>query len=55
MSSHHWRGEMTCIARALRGAFFQMWQVEAGASALRDASLYALQHGVVWLIIRADD
>lgn len=40
---------------ALGGAFFQMWQIEAGASALRDASLYALQHGVVWLIIRADD
>lgn len=43
------------IFGAFGGAFFQMWQVEAGASALREASLYALQHGVVWLIIRADD
>lgn len=43
------------IFGAFGGAFFQMWQLEAGANALRDASLYALQHGVVWLIIRADD
>ena len=43
------------IFGALGGAFFQMWQVEAGVNALRDASLYALQHGVVWLIIKADD
>lgn len=43
------------IFGAFGGAFFQMWQVEAGANALREASLYALQHGVVWLIIRADD
>jgi predicted small integral membrane protein len=40
---------------AFGGAFFQMWQVEAGVNAMRDASLYALQHGMVWLIIRADD
>ncbi len=43
------------IFGAFGGAFFQMWQVEAGANALTGASLYALQHGVVWLIIRADD
>ena len=43
------------IFGAFGGAFFQMWQVEAGLNALRDASFYALQHGVVWLIIRADD
>lgn len=43
------------IFGAFGGAFFQMWQVEAGANALREASLYGLQHGVVWLIIRADD
>jgi len=40
---------------AFGGAFFQMWQVEAGVNAMRDASLYALQHGAVWLMIRADD
>jgi len=43
------------IFGAFGGAFFQMWQVEAGVNALRDASIFALQHGVVWLIIRADD
>ena len=43
------------IFGAFGGAFFQMWQVEAGVNALRDASMYALQHGVLWLIIRADD
>jgi predicted small integral membrane protein len=43
------------IFGAFGGAFFQMWQVEAGVNALRDASFFALQHGIVWLIIRADD
>ena len=43
------------IFGAFGGAFFQMWQVEAGLNALRDASFFALQHGMVWLIIRADD
>ncbi len=40
---------------AFGGAFFQMWQVEAGLNALRDASFFSLQHGVLWLIIQADD
>lgn len=43
------------IFGAFGGAFFQMWQVEAGLNALRDASFFALQHGIVWLIIRAED
>ncbi len=43
------------IFGAFGGAFFQMWQVEAGVNALRDASFFAIQHGIVWLIIRADD
>ncbi|MGI9220207.1 MAG: DUF2165 family protein [Woeseiaceae bacterium] len=43
------------IFGAFGGAFFQMWQVEAGLNALRDASFYALQLGVVWLIVRSDD
>jgi len=43
------------IFGAFGGAFFQMWQVEAGVNALRDASFFAVQHGIVWLIIRADD
>ena len=43
------------IFGAFGGAFFQMWQVEAGLNALRDAAFFSLQHGVVWLIIRSDD
>ena len=43
------------IFGAIGGPFFQMWQVEAGLNALRDASFFSLQHGVVWLIVRADD
>ncbi len=43
------------IFGAFGGAFFQMWQVEAGLNALRDSSFFAIQHGVVWLMIRADD
>ncbi len=43
------------IFGAFGGAFFQMWQVEPGLNALRDASFFALLHGVVWLIIRSDD
>ena len=43
------------IFGAFGGAFFQMWQVEAGVNALRDASFFALQHGVVFLMIRSDE
>lgn len=43
------------IFGAFGGAFFQMWQVEAGLNALRDASFFSLQHGVVFLLIRSDD
>ena len=43
------------IFGAFGGAFFQIWQVETGVNALRDAALFSLQHGVVWLIVRADD
>jgi hypothetical protein len=32
-----------------------MWQNEAGVNALRDAAFFALQHGVVFLMIRSDD
>ena len=43
------------IFGAFGGAFFQMWQVEAGVNALRDASFFAVQHGIVFLMIRSDD
>lgn len=43
------------IFGAFGGAFFQMWQNEAGVNALRDAAFFALQHGVVFLMIRSDD
>ena len=43
------------IFGAFGGAFFQMWQVEAGVNALRDAAFFSVQHGVVFLMIRSDD
>jgi predicted small integral membrane protein len=43
------------IFGAFGGAFFQMWQVEAGLNALRDASMFSLQLGMVWLMIRTND
>ena len=43
------------IFGAFGGAFFQMWQVDAGLNALRDAGMFSLQHAAVWLIIRSDD
>jgi predicted small integral membrane protein len=43
------------IFGAFGGAFFQMWQVEAGVNALRDASSFAMLHGIVFLMIRSDD
>ncbi|NIL93026.1 MAG: DUF2165 family protein [Woeseiaceae bacterium] len=43
------------IFGAFGGAFFQMWQVEAGLNALRDAAFFSVQHGVAFLIIRSDD
>ena len=43
------------IFGAFGGAFFQMWQIEEGVNALRDAGMFSLQHAVIWLMIRADD
>ena len=43
------------IFGAFGGAFFQMWQVEAGVNALRDAGMFSIQHAAVWLMIRSDD
>ena len=46
-----WFGLFSAIA----GAYFQMWQTEAGVNALRDASMFSLQHGVVLLILAIKD
>lgn len=43
------------IFGAFGGAFFQMWQVDAGVNALRDAGMFSLQHAAIWLMIRSDD
>jgi predicted small integral membrane protein len=43
------------IFGAFGGAFFQMWQVEAGVNALRDAGMFSIQHAAVWLMLRSDD
>jgi len=40
---------------ALGGAYFQMWQTEAGAGALGNASMFSVQLGVLWLLISQKD
>jgi predicted small integral membrane protein len=46
-----WFGLFSAIA----GPYFQMWQTEAGSNALRDASMFAIQLGVVLLILGQKD
>ncbi len=43
------------IFGAFGGALFQMWQVEAGLNALRDAGMFSIQLGVVWMILKRND
>jgi predicted small integral membrane protein len=43
------------IFSAIGGAYFQMWQTEAGNSVLDQSFRFSLQHGLVWLIVRAKD
>lgn len=40
---------------ALGGAYFQMWQTEAGGGALGSASMFSVQLGVIWLLISQKD
>ncbi len=46
-----WFGLFSAIA----GPYFQMWQTEAGLNALRDASLYAIQNGIVLIVLALKD
>jgi predicted small integral membrane protein len=46
-----WFGLFSAIA----GAYFQMWQTDAGLNALRDASMFSLQNGVVLLVLALKD
>ncbi len=43
------------IFGAIGGAYFQMWQTEAGANALQGAFQYAVLNAVAWMIIRTED
>lgn len=43
------------IFSAVGGAYFQMWQTEAGSGALEGAFWYSMQNGLVWLMLRAED
>ncbi len=43
------------IFGAIGGAYFQMWQTEAGANALQGAFQYAMLNGLAWVILRQDD
>jgi len=40
---------------AIGGAYFQMWQTEAGGGALGNATLFSIQLGVLWLLISQKD
>lgn len=43
------------IFGAFAGAYFQMWQHEAGTNAMQGAFTYALQMGLVWILLAATD
>jgi predicted small integral membrane protein len=43
------------IFSAIGGAYFQMWQTEAGNGVLDQSFRFSLQHGLVWLMVRARD
>ena len=40
---------------AIGGAYFQMWQTEAGAGALANATWFSIQLGIVWLLVSQKD
>ncbi len=40
---------------AIGGAYFQMWQTEAGAGALGNSTWFSIQLGVIWLLISQND
>ena len=46
-----WFGLFSAIA----GAYFQIWQTEAGGGALANASMFSVQLGIVWLLISQKD
>jgi len=46
-----WFGLFSAIA----GAYFQIWQTEAGSGALGNASFFSVQLGVIWLLISQKD
>jgi predicted small integral membrane protein len=43
------------IFSAIGGAYFQMWQTEAGGSALANATWFSIQLALVWLLISQED
>lgn len=43
------------IFSAVGGAYFQMWQTEAGYNALENAFWFSAQHGLVLLIVNQPD
>lgn len=43
------------IFSALGGAYFQMWQTEAGAGALTNATLFSIQLALVWMLVSQKD
>lgn len=40
---------------AIGGAYFQMWQTDAGGSALGNATLFSIQLALVWMLVSQKD
>jgi predicted small integral membrane protein len=40
---------------AIGGAYFQMWQTDAGGGALGNATLFSIQLALVWLLVSQKD
>ena len=40
---------------AIGGAYFQMWQTDAGGGALANATWFSIQLGLVWLLVSQKD
>ncbi|MEE8426269.1 MAG: DUF2165 domain-containing protein [Woeseiaceae bacterium] len=40
---------------AIGGAYFQMWQTEAGGGALTNATLFSIQLALIWMLVSQKD
>ena len=45
----------TAAPAAIGGAYFQMWQIPAGAAVLENAFWFSAQLGIILLVVNAPD